>query len=85
MTKNYIPKKYLTNLQNETIYVHEYIEQDNKHEITLIKCIKFYQITYFDVTPLLYNHLIPETFSFPPPVEETTKLTFSMIHRTSSI
>jgi hypothetical protein len=39
------------------------IKQDNIHESTLwllmgllqIKCIKFYQVTYFDATSLMYN------------------------------
>jgi hypothetical protein len=24
--------------------------------IANLKCIKFYQVTYFDATPLMYNH-----------------------------
>jgi hypothetical protein len=51
------------NLHNETIYVHEYIEQDNRHESTLIKCIMFYQIIEFNVTPLLYNHQNKKTYT----------------------
>jgi hypothetical protein len=27
------------------------------------KCIKFYQVTYFDATPIVYNHLNKKTYS----------------------
>jgi len=36
-----------------------------------IKCIKFYQVTYFDATPLMYNHQNKKTYTSHKTIEMT--------------